>query len=86
MKVMNVLDSKIIQVGINMYEAHVLVKYKTIFGRLKTKWVLLENELWAGNLSYFSSLDGAKSAIKLYILQFSEDQKVNSIVFQGIPK
>lgn len=84
MKIINVLDSKIIQVGLNMYEAHVLVEYKTIFGRVKTKWLLLENELWAGNLSYFSSIESAKDAIKFYILQHKPEKY--EAVFRGIPK
>lgn len=84
MKVINVLDSKIIQVGVNMYEAHVFVEYKTIFGRVKTKWIQLENELWAGNLSYFDSLDLAKNEIKLYILKHKSEK--GEVVFQGIPK
>lgn len=84
MKVLNVLDSKIIQVGTNMYEAHIFIEYKTIFGGVKTKWIQLENELWAGNLSYFDSIELAKEAIKFYILQHKPEKC--EVVFQGIPK
>lgn len=85
MKIINVLDSKIIKIGFNMYEAHVFVEYKTIFGKRKIKWILLEDSLWAGNSDYFGTVEHAKEAIKYYITEIYPYEKEN-IVFQGIPE